>query len=167
MSNEKPILFKDEMIRAIMEGRKCQTRRIVKGAPTTEVGHRLICSDNGWNWQADQEGVYPSLHREIDDPMQCPYGKPGSRLWVKEVYGYKIRSVGGTPRYERVAYRATDPDAVSCYDCNGKEQPLLWQPAETMPREVSRITLEITDVRVERLCNITESDAEAEGVEEE
>lgn len=182
MSNERPILFNDEMIRAILEGRKTQTRRIVKGidhdllnmmsedletgAPNSEVLELL------YGPSTDDDG------RRVPDQWlvrctECPeegvltvgqgYGNPGDRLWVQEVYGYKIRSVGGTP-HEQVTYRATDPNAVHCYDCNGKEQPLLWCPAKIMPRNASRITLEITSVRIERLQDISGEDSAAEGV---
>lgn len=183
MSNEKPILFNDEMIRAILEGRKTQTRRIVKG-----IDHDLLnmMSEDIVTGEPDSDLLELIYGPSTDDDgnqvpdqwmvrcTECPeegvltmgqgYGKPGDQLWVKEVYGYKIRAVGGTP-HELAAYRATDPDAVFCYDCNGKEQPLLWRPPETMPRQASRITLVITDVRVERLQDISEEDALSEGVE--
>lgn len=159
MSNERPILFKDDMIRAILEGRKYQTRRLLKFHPVQPGPGYYFDAYNGgpqWNW-------WDKNHRQhLGQIFKCRYGKPGDHLWVQEDYGYKIRNVGGTP-HEQAAYRATDPDAVSCYDCNGKEQPLLWQPAETMPREASRITLEITNVRAERLQDISEEDAKAEG----
>lgn len=161
MSNERPILFKDDMIRAILEGRKYQTRRLLKFHPVQPGPGYYFDAYNGgpqWNW-------WDKNHRQhLGQIFKCRYGKPGDHLWVQEDYGYKIRNVGGTP-HEQAVYRATDPDAVSCYDCNGKEQPLLWQPAETMPREASRITLEITNVRAERLQDISEEDALREGVE--
>lgn len=183
MSNEKPILFNDDMIRAILEGRKTQTRRIVKG-----IDHDLLnmMSEDIVTGEPDSDLLELIYGPSTDDDgnqvpdqwmvhcTECPeegvltmgqgYGKPGDQLWVKEVYGYKIRAVGGTP-HELAAYRATDPDAVFCYDCNGKEQPLLWRPPETMPRQASRITLEVTDVRVERLQDISHLDAIAEGVD--
>lgn len=169
MSNEKPILFKDDMIRAILEGRKCQTRRLLKPQPPEKFCTGDVAAiTNGSEWAIGISRIDPRGGQAWPaDPkpgFTCRYGKPGDHLWVQEDYGYKIRNVGGTP-HEQAAYRATDPDAVSCYDCNGKEQPLLWQPAETMPREASRITLEITDVRVERLQDISQEDAQAEGME--
>lgn len=183
MSKERPILFSEEMVRAILEGRKTQTRRVVKS-----IDHDLLnmmCEDiETGNPDSDRLGLIwgPSTGDDGKiEPEQwlvycgdCSeegvltigpgYGQPGDRLWVREVHGYKILSVGGTP-HEQVTYRATDPDAVHCYDCNGNEQPMVWQEPEKMSRSESRITLEITSVRVERLQDISETDAKAEGAQ--
>lgn len=156
---ERSILFKGEMVRALLEGRKTQTRRIMKPQPVKN-GAFWEWAGAGWSLDHGPVPVVPGHSMAA----RCPYGQVGERLWVQETYGYKIRSVGGTP-HEQVTYRATDPDAARCYDCNGKEQPLIWCPKEKMPRSVSRITLEITGVRVERLQDISEADAKAEGAE--
>lgn len=166
MSKERPILFNDEMVRAILEGRKSQTRRIVKPAPPANLDKALHVGVGSFE-AVRASGLFRFSENQTGDmwpegPMPCPYGRPGDRLWVQEVHGYKIRSVGGTP-HEQVTYRATDPDAAHCYDCNGNELPMLWQEPEKMPRWASRITLEITDVRVERLQDISEADSENEG----
>lgn len=152
---DRSILFNDEMVRAILEGRKTQTRRTLK--PQPESFGPGDWHWNGWRWQ-DHEGT--TLKGPEED---CPFGQPGERLWVAEAHGYKVRSVGGTP-HEQIAYRATDPDAVYCYDCSGTELPMTWRESVQMPQWASRITLEITGVRAERLQDISEKDALAEGI---
>ncbi len=154
---ERPILFSAPMVRAILDGRKPQTRRIIR--------------DEWWRC-LDPE--------DEDDRAQaltmCPYGVPGDRLWVRETWGPsyaqhvssgRSRTLGGTwgcpahPEWRAcVVYRADGdmPQAPDGYETAG------WIPSIHMPRWVSRITLEITGVRVERLQEISEDDARAEGV---
>lgn len=136
---DRPILFNAPMVRAALDGSKTQTRRVVKLTDAAHVkeprGHR--------RW-------HPG---DPDATQACPYGQPGDRLWVRETW-LKTNpwSAGGHHTY---GYRASDaiefPDAV-------------WRPSIHMPRIASRITLEITGVRVERLQDISEADAKAEGV---
>jgi hypothetical protein len=118
--SERPILFSGPMVRALLEGRKTQTRRIVKGHPH----------------------VLPPLN------IGCPYGVPGDRLWVRETWH---PSDSGPELY------AAD------YDSKERAGVEAWKPSIHMPRRASRITLEVTDVRVERLQDITEDEARAEG----
>jgi len=132
-----PILFNGDMVRAILEGRKSQTRRILKGS-------------------TEHKGEYnPAyLERHKDDPgwkKICPYGQPGDLLWVREGF---TKSVSG----KIFTYRADYPDGAKpiCH--------LKWKPSIHMPRIINRITLEIKNIRVERLQDISEEDAEAEGV---
>ena len=149
----KPMLFNGPMVRAILEERKTQTRRIVK--PQKHPYGHLLSPDE--------------VAREVlglTCAVRCPYGQPGDLIWVRETHGYEVRSVSGTP-HEQIVYRATKPDAVRCYDCNGMEQPMKWHPSIHMPRWASRITLLVTDVRVERVQDISEGDAIHEGVETE
>jgi hypothetical protein len=122
---ERPILFSGPMVRAILDGRKTQTRRVVKLRNDS-------CGDP----------IMPN-----DPRMPCPFGGPGDRLWVKETHG---PSAGG------MVYRADG--GTACPD-GGK-----WRPSIFMPRWASRITLEVTGVRVERLQDISQADAMAEGV---
>jgi hypothetical protein len=158
---ERPILFSSAMVRAILEGRKTQTRRVMKVPPPEPD-----CA-----WYA----------------KYCPYGVPGSRLWVRETWGYR----GGvwhsnTPDVETVhiAYKADG--AVIDYErpsggisALAKQKPpseesernayferywKSWRPSIFMSRWASRITLEITDVRVQKLQEISEDDALAEGI---
>ncbi|WP_226647970.1 hypothetical protein [Microbulbifer variabilis] len=162
---EKPILFNAQDVRAILDGRKTQTRRLIKPQPFNGVNDEEAIK---------QMGGLPagrSLYQEINSAWQsgfvdinCSYGEPGDRLWVRETFGYEVRSLGGSP-HEQIVYRASKPDAVRCYDCNGMEQPIKWKPSIHMPRWASRITLEITNVRVERIQGINGDDAIAEGIQ--
>jgi len=137
---ERPVLFSGPMVRAILEGRKSQTRRVVKPQPPHGIKsvYAPITRDPG-NWQGvasdDLIGWYG----------RCPYGIPGDRLWVRETFQ---RARGG------FQYRA-----------DGITTPRAWKPSIFMPRTASRITLEVTGVRVERLQDISEKDARAEGVD--
>lgn len=153
---EKPILFSSPMVRAILEGRKTQTRRIV--TPIEQVGgmdtYKGFALGSG-----DRPGIY------------CPYGAPGGSLWVRETW-LKLDldhwsdltlpcDVIVHGRLNSVAYRAdTDADG----DRIRQEYGYKWRPSIFMPRWASRITLEIKAVRVERLQEISEADAQAEGV---
>ena len=124
------------MVQAILEGRKTQTRRVVKPQP---IGERLALD----MWE---DGIV----------RQCPYGLPGDRLWVRETFA---RFEGDSPNDFETGdgwiYRASvQPE---------HDDGIKWRPSIHMPREASRILLEITDVRIERLQEITEEDARAEG----
>jgi hypothetical protein len=148
---ERPILFSAPMVRALLDGSKTQTRRIVKPAGAHEI-FPFIGSDNN---PTGEFGWCPSPSY-ISKHIYCPYGQPGERLWVRETFGHAWHHA--QPRY---FYRATDDKNVGWHpDFNG------WKPSIHMPREASRITLEITDVRVERLQDISEADAQAEGARE-
>ncbi|WP_186083797.1 hypothetical protein [Burkholderia gladioli] len=128
---KRPILFSAPMVRAILDGRKTQTRRVAK-----EFAGR----DN-----------LDAILRRFPNQQGCPHGEPGDRLWVRETWGqYQLAP-------EDIVYRA-DED----FPCGS---PKRWRPSIHMPRWASRITLEITGVRVERLQDISEADAIAEGIE--
>lgn len=139
---ERPILFSGPMVRAILEGRKTQTRRAAK----PRVRPSLL--DGSW---ADvyvlDEGNREWLMRD------CPYGALGDRLWVRETWGEDAHGA--------VIYRADD-QTDRAHAQGWVSQP-RWRPSIHMPRARSRLTLAITDVRVERLQDITEADAQAEG----
>lgn len=132
---ERPILFSSEMIKAILEGRKTMTRRVIR--------------------------FKKSNLRDITIPMpqECPYGKPGDRLWVRE--SYKDWSSGTN----RISYRAdyTKDDEDMELEVGGVTPK--WRPSIFMPRWASRITLEITGIKVERLQEISEEEARREGIE--
>lgn len=153
---ERPIIFNADMVRAVLDGRKTQTRRIINWRRTQ--AQEIVERDDGtmWPWSEDCENGGDYWH-------DCPFGAVGDRLWVRETFGFEIRSVGGSP-HEQLVYRASKPDAVRLYDCNGKPQPVKWTPSLHMRRKHSRITLEITGVRVERLQDISDADACAEGI---
>ena len=140
------------MVRAILEDRKTQTRRIAKPFNPPEFDAEIIhrtdhCEFIGWS------GGTPSLDFTKDyypagTGILCPYGKPGDRLWVRESFFWDG---------PRIAYRADHEGYAP------KDTP--WKPSIYMPRAASRILLEITDVRAERLQDISEQDAKSEGVE--
>ena len=132
------------MVRAILEGRKTQTRRVVKLREGELFDPTTHCAGK----------KYAQTRR-----VKCPYGEPGDRLWVRETWWGSIGYTVPEGHEQRMtAYRATFGDERSPAE-DGK-----WRPSIFMPRWASRITLEITAVRVERLQDITEEDAQAEGV---
>ena len=136
---ERPINLKAWEVRAIREGRKTQTRRVVKGAEKE-------------TWQGGECGIRdPCTYWNIGGRAhRCPYGQPGDRLWVRETFLHQ--SLPGYP--PATLYRA---------DGHGDEIG-PWKPSVHMPRWASRITLEVVSVRVERLNEISEEDAIAEGI---
>jgi len=160
---ERPILFNGPMVRAILDGSKTQTRRILK-SNCQEIGER----DDGsrWPWSEHPDTAADHWHA-------CPLGQPGDRLWVRETWledpeddgtwhytqymGCKGSSLSEIPR------KFQKPD--HCIYREGWDGPgLTWRPSIHMPRWASRILLEITGVRVERLQDISRKDAVAEGL---
>ncbi len=149
---ERPILFSSAMVRAILDGSKIQTRRVVKMKPHHQIEQR----DDGspWPWMYDSE-------RDADWWMPCPHGQPGDQLWLREAYRFLAvhdhvppREISGGP----VWYEAQDEVPFHPSEF-GKLRPGMF-----MPRWASRITLEVTGVRVDRLQDISEADALAEGI---
>lgn len=157
---ERPILFSASMVRAILDGRKSQTRRIVK--PQPEHGLQMChYSPTGWARNRDAEG-----HACTCDPARAPYGVPGDRLWVKETHAIVPRTAYAMSEGVQQALRPDDNHDAAVYAADWeRSKPGRWRPSIHMPRWASRITLEITDVRVERLNDISEADALAEGAE--
>jgi len=141
---ERPILFSGPMVRAILEGRKTQTRRVRK---------LPVCCVDCEGEQSDGF-ICATCKRVHRWPTTCPYGQAGNHLWVRETFAPCIGGAEGPDN--PTLYRA---DAVDGYD------RLTWKPSIFMPRWASRITLEITNVRVERLQIISEEDAIAEGMQ--
>lgn len=148
---DRPIIFSAPMVRALLAGTKTQTRRVVKFKPWHQIEER----DDGtpWPWMYDSE--YGG-----DCWIPCPYGQPGDRIWVREAWAWS--GDGAVPAADRVRkgevwFRA-DPERSS--------PAIRWRPSIYMPRWASRITLEVTGVRVERLQDIIVADAMAEGVVE-
>jgi len=174
---ERPILFSADMVVALLTERKRQTRRIVKPQPTLPYMIPLEHHDGTPGAVFSPE---PSLRDGLQiETRYCPYGKPGDRLWVRETWG----SATATDAAVCIAYRADNAvyhtlhenggegDAVavdwsSRPDCDWciKEPGFRWTPSIFMPRWASRITLEITRVRLELVQDISRDDAEAEGV---
>lgn len=155
----RPILFSGDMVRALLDGRKTMTRRIVK-LPDGDVRNVQYWSppsgrsQDGWCHPGVNYHLYGNDGELVGNRVdRCPHGEPGDLLYVKETF-----SIPDAPYDQKNAdllnYRAT-PGA----------QPGKWRPSIHMPRWASRITLEITDVRVERLRDITRADAISEGVD--
>jgi len=158
---ERPILFSAPMVRALLAGTKTQTRRVVKpqfaadaepaemGA-TNERGHQI--SGHSGVWWCDAEG-------NPEKSVRCPYGQPGDRLWVRETF-QRFTDDG------EIIYKA-DPAAFKAMNELKRDGCLeaRWRPSIHMPRWASRILLEVTAVRVERLQDISRGDAMAEGIQ--
>jgi hypothetical protein len=181
--SEKPILFSGPMVKAILEGRKTQTRRVIQpqfgmlwgqGVPN-EHGFKVMQPAQKKNWR-DAYAAHVDLQDETGLWLWifCPYGKANDRLWVRETayiappnfsdsdhLDAKHRDANGTPRI--LDYAATmDRDAVRCASDYGvKKTPSIF-----MPRWASRITLEIKSIRVEKLQEISAEDIDEEGVSE-
>lgn len=163
MSKERPILFSGPMVRAILDGRKTQTRRVCKlPADAREVQYWSPPSGRAEKGYADPGVNYwTDSGNNID---ACPFGQPGDRLYVRETWRPDIdaetQAVG-------IAYRADNHWEDFAGDrrvVNLMAGTDNWRPSIHMPRWASRITLEVTGVRVERLQEISETDAKAEGV---
>ncbi|WP_411380096.1 hypothetical protein [Pseudomonas sp. MPB26] len=156
---ERPILFSAPMVRAILEGRKTVTRRAIKVQPHIDASGNFCVGNSNYG----QDGYGKPVTKHFVNGC-CPYGKPGDRLWVRETFGLQVRHYGGGTG-EHIVYRATNPDAIYCKSAEGQEYPVKWKPGIHMPRHSSRILLEITDVRVERLQDISRADIRAEGLQ--
>lgn len=212
MPKERPILFQGEMVRAILSGKKTQTRRTVKPGKgvaawrtpkTIDAVKRWDKSEveDWWTMAVGEEKRIVHCGNEIDGghigSMRCPYGVPGDRLWVRESfsYGHPVQFTGahdrpskestsgipGPPHVDyRYVYRA-DGELPPIYHCRqhpfralqpetapgtllSEPERMCWTPSIHMPRIASRLTLEVTNVRVERLQDISKEDALSEGV---
>lgn len=156
---ERGMIFNGEMVRALLDGRKTQTRRPIKWKQTrfTEIGEREDGSK--WPWSEDAEHACDFWH-------PCPFGAVGDRIWVRETFCPVDDTQYGGEKW--VDYRATPKFEASHpagWDCAPNDaEALKWHPSIHMPRWASRILLEITNVRVERLNTISEEDARAEGI---
>lgn len=203
MVKDRPILFSGEMVRAILDGRKTQTRRVIKPQPGYPGLARMVFENNPFapsalkGTPAENLRIAPDesvwLHEDscgnvVGIQGKCPYGQPGERLWVRETFAdvnsedgpalaYKAdgdvrtwhefskvfgKDYGAGPSFNYDAY----PGDYTMWHTdlfNGEPDP-AWKPSIHMPRWASRITLEVTDVRVERLQDISEADAIAEGL---
>lgn len=172
---DRPIIFNSEMVRAVLEGRKTQTRRIMKVQPeSNQLGLlRITASTNRtdtgkYHW-AESNATGNHVRSKL---FACPYGAVGDRLWVRETWSEDFANYYPN---DRVWYAADDDRRLDIEVVKGVRGifspesnvhvPFRWHPSIYMPRWASCITLEITGVRVERLQDISESDAVAEGIE--
>ncbi|HHQ6598105.1 TPA: hypothetical protein ACSTLU_004411 [Serratia fonticola] len=177
----RPVLFNAEMVRAILDGRKTQTRRVLANQPTTHY--------DGFTFEAGKH--YPHIVRGgmtllSSEGISCPFGLVGDRLWVRETWGvvsHELDDNGsiidwvpdrpatpihempfGDGYYSGHAIYAADGSFAWGDDDGHVDGRSCWKPSLHMPRLASRILLEITAVRVERLCSMSQQDARAEGV---
>ncbi|MCK7330234.1 morphogenetic protein [Enterobacter bugandensis] len=164
---ERGMIFNGEMVRAILDGQKTQTRRIIKDCMVgrdpiskfIQIGKKFI-------------GCYPEDVPELI--RECsPYGVPGDRIWVRETFQGPLFDFEQMEAYQEDSSKFKKPE-FCVYKADGKPAPeffdadenlhCCWRPSIHMPRWASRIKLEITDVRVERLNDISEEDARSEGI---
>ena len=178
LAHEHPILFSGEMVRAILENRKTQTRRVMKWVLGGDVVDHQLTNDNILYMEHLGGG---STFR----PRACPYGVSGDRLWVRETFVLERWDDEPKPPTDRVLfhherdlkdeydneywwwphYKATDQAPDLFYENDEMDEPQCkWCPSIHMPRWASRIQLEIVKVRVERVQEISQEDAKAEGV---
>lgn len=164
---ERPILFSTQMVQAILAGRKTQTRREVKGLPTTDI-IRMGLHPNGTQYLTGQTCPWK---------IECPYGEIGDRLWVREKFGWYNSIKQGSYAYQHGEIPTYPPhkllNGVKHAVCYFADYPKhRWDPKESgwkssihMPRTASRITLEITRIRVQLLNKISAEDCEQEGMD--
>ena len=164
---ERGMIFNSDMVRAILDVRKTQTRRIIKDCTVgrdpiskfIQIGKKFI-------------GCYPEDVPELIREC-CPYGVPGDRIWVRETFQGPLFDFEQMEAYQEDSSKFKKPE-FCVYKADGKPAPEFfdaddnlhcgWRPSIHMPRWASRITLEITDVRVEQLKSISEEEARSEGV---
>ena len=173
---QRPILFSTAMVLAILEGRKSQTRRIVSPQPVAQGAVETFCKAGPGSVDAKD---LTAADIEMDQLFQrCPYGQPGDILWVREEhyrYGHWVEKEGGftptgrqkwmfVPLTDEVLYEA--PESFRKGMHNKDPHTAAWHKrlARFMPRHAARIFLQVTDRNVERLQDITEQDAKAEGL---
>jgi hypothetical protein len=160
-----PIIFSAPMVRAILAGEKKQTRRIVRIQPSDEFRPHIA---NYCPTMVDRHGeeypgpeVFGASDESEDRPS--PFGKPGDELWVRESFCPRSNGSLRMEQIQRPFYRADGDDTPR----NRKPAGWKWRPSIHMPRWASRIMLAVTEIRIERLQNISEQDAIAEGVGED
>lgn len=154
---ERAFNARDHEVRAILSGQKTQTRLIMKPQPPNwidQLGYTAFTPSGSISGRGSFRTEGPA-----EMFFKSPYGKPGDRLWVRETWQKSGLGWGNDLPVGKVHYRATDNGEWKSYWGN-------WKPSIHMPRWASRLTLEITEVRVERLHSISESDCWDEGIEE-
>ncbi|STR91329.1 morphogenetic protein [Klebsiella pneumoniae] len=175
------MIFNAEMVRALLDGRKTQTRRIMVPQPADDIERGIFPNPEVIGWKSSRRHKHGSTTAHF-----CHYGKPGDRIWVRETWGVVSHAFSddglmidwvpdrpataihempfGNGYYSGYAIYAADGDFTWGDDDGYEDGRSCWKPSIHMPRAASRILLEITDVRVERLNAISEEDATAEGV---
>lgn len=181
---ERGMIFNGEMTRAILDGRKTQTRRIMKVQPSEDFTpmNMALETDYKARWYTpgvvDKDGYLQPASKEVfgvsneNEGYSCPFGAVGDRIWVRETWSSDFANYYPN---DRVWYAADNNRRLDIEVVDGVRGiyspesdvhvPFRWRPSIHMPRWASRILLEITDVRVERLNAISPEDAESEGLE--
>lgn len=161
---ERPILFSGPMVRAILEGRKTQTRRVINSV--TGIGRvtEFQASDTpGYAWTFRDKRF---LWNDMTTPnifSRCPHGQPGDRLWVREEWRIADSDLCGCGGDYCTCGCNGQPIYAASYSADTRRELMPWRPSIHMQRWACRLVLEITDVRVERLQDVSEEDALAEG----
>ena len=153
---QRQIIFSGEMVRAILAGNKTQTRRVIKPQPANGCHYEMTGSRHGachlhtesFNAKQFDRCYVPPRPNFASPILPCPYGKPGDFLWVREAWNF-----------------ISDEIIVPAYRADSETQIDKWKSPIFMPREASRITLEITNVRVEQVAGISIDDCFAEGIQ--
>lgn len=169
---ERPIIFNSKMVRAILDGKKTQTRRVIKPQPQYPGLQNMIYIKHPFAPSSVKgtpaESVinvpeeYIWCHEDwvgniVGEQGKCPYGVPGDRLWVRETFT-EILTKPFDSTSTKIVYKADG------WTPNDPKYPIKWKPSIHMPRWASRITLEVLDVRVQRVQNILDAEAIAEGI---
>lgn len=162
---ERPILFSSPMVRAILAGQKTQTRRVVKPQPDHDAS---VCRDV-------DTGLYSlDILGRCHGDLVCPYGETGDRMWVRETWQVDAPRDGTWPDVEFYGCKGAPLSWIPSqyqtpqhvlFRSTWDGQAITWRPSIHMPRWASRLTLEVTDVRVQRVQEISEEDAKAEGAQ--
>jgi hypothetical protein len=175
-TRERPILFSGEMVRTILEGRKTQTRRVIKPQPDPQGDNGGLLREIVPSLLANRGDLF-DVRYDGDNPraIRCPHGQPGDLLWVRETHITGHEVIDGDLQYcdengaelpLKVWYRADNEPFFWTDDEGWRTEKVPWKPSIHMPRWASRITLEITGVQVERLQEISIDDVLAEGISE-
>ena len=186
---EHPVLFSGPLVRAILAGRKTQTRRVMKLPNGADAPHEVEWGAKGSSWVAtwEHDPISPTDHGgepwSHDEEIRCPYGQPGDRLWVRESYRLPTGQADGA-RLDKMGPKAIgelaveagysrpwcptkyEADAHATAEYNAREWGGWgrYRSARFMPKWASLLTLEVTGIRVERVQEISATDAQAEGV---
>jgi hypothetical protein len=159
----KPILFKPDMGKAILEGRKNETRR-------TRGLKEINKNPDDWEFINIKNGIatfwdktYSDLPFPIEENIKCPYGEPGDYLWVRETWREEFFTVDHTQRYDHKYYYKSDNKRF--YSSYGEEKIFKWKSSIYMPKSACRLILKIEDLGIERIQDIDSVSAINEGIE--
>ena len=171
---ELPILFQAEMVRAVLDDRKTQTRRTNKLDEVNENPNQFEFCGFEIGTDGKLHALFADRTKDFDNHLlkiKCPFGNVGHELWVKETFREWDDEDFGNCGCSEYCLCPTEPPSEYCYRADGyelseeeRENGLKWKPSIFMNRQASRTQLRITDIRVERLQDISGKDAKAEGL---